>query len=77
MPRGPTLTFRVEQYSLMRDVTQSLPNPASPGLQFKTPPLVGLAFPGRRVGCPLTLFCLPLPHSWCSTTSRRTITRSS
>jgi hypothetical protein len=44
MPRGPTLTFRVDKYSLMRDIANSQANPSSPGLQFKTPPLVRRSF---------------------------------
>jgi len=42
LPRGPTLTFRVNEYSLMRDVTAILKRPKTIGEQFKHPPLVVL-----------------------------------
>eukprot|EP00698_Gefionella_okellyi_P003809 TRINITY_DN1353_c0_g1_i2.p1 TRINITY_DN1353_c0_g1~~TRINITY_DN1353_c0_g1_i2.p1 ORF type:complete len:458 (-),score=87.45 TRINITY_DN1353_c0_g1_i2:773-2146(-) len=43
LPHGPTLHFRVSQFSLMRDVinTQPLAQPAT-GLEFTSPPLVVL-----------------------------------
>lgn len=42
LPRGPTLTFRVNEYSLMRDITAILKRPKTIGEQFKYPPLVVL-----------------------------------
>ncbi len=41
-PRGPTLYFRVEAYSLCKDLAKSLRNPKSPGIEFGTPPLLVL-----------------------------------
>lgn len=41
-PRGPTLTFRVNSYSLVKDIANSLKRPKSPGTQFKTAPLLVL-----------------------------------
>ena len=42
LSRGPTLTFRIEEYSLMRDITAILKKPKTIGQQFKYPPLVVL-----------------------------------
>ncbi|KAJ3042852.1 hypothetical protein HDV00_006413 [Rhizophlyctis rosea] len=42
IPRGPTLTFRVNSYSLTRDVLALQNKPKSPGTEFKTAPLVVL-----------------------------------
>ena len=42
LPRGPTLTFRVTSFSLMKDVTASQKRPHSPGREFLTAPLVVL-----------------------------------
>ncbi|GAX79003.1 hypothetical protein CEUSTIGMA_g6443.t1 [Chlamydomonas eustigma] len=39
-PRGPTLTLKVAEYSLVRDVQASLPRPRMPENAFKTAPLV-------------------------------------
>eukprot|EP00696_Hemimastix_kukwesjijk_P015990 gnl/Hemi2/4283_TR1498_c0_g1_i1.p1 gnl/Hemi2/4283_TR1498_c0_g1~~gnl/Hemi2/4283_TR1498_c0_g1_i1.p1 ORF type:complete len:422 (-),score=141.46 gnl/Hemi2/4283_TR1498_c0_g1_i1:31-1296(-) len=41
-PRGPTLTFRVQSFSLSRDIVQLFKRPHSPGKEFLTPPLVVL-----------------------------------
>ena len=41
-PRGPTCTFRVDEYALAKDVARSQLRPKSPGDQFKTPPLLVL-----------------------------------
>lgn len=42
-PRGPTLTFKLNKYSLTGDVVKSLKTPHSPnGMEFKTPPLLVL-----------------------------------
>jgi len=42
LPRGPTLTFRVNEYSLMKDIAAILKRPKTYGEQFKHPPLVVL-----------------------------------
>eukprot|EP00045_Choanoeca_perplexa_P001824 m.21919 g.21919 ORF g.21919 m.21919 type:complete len:478 (-) comp11180_c0_seq2:70-1503(-) len=42
LPRGPTLTFRVKQYTLMKDVASSLKKPKSIAKQFLNPPLLVL-----------------------------------
>ena len=39
-PRGPTMHFRVEKYSLCRDVQKSQKHPLGGGKEFLTPPLV-------------------------------------
>ncbi|KAJ5218932.1 Brix domain-containing protein [Penicillium cinerascens] len=39
-PRGPTLYFKVEQYSLCKDVERSQKRPRSGGQDHKTPPLL-------------------------------------
>lgn len=41
-PQGPTLTFRVESYSLMKDVVKSQRRPHSPGVEFENSPLLVL-----------------------------------
>ncbi|TPX35456.1 hypothetical protein SmJEL517_g02072 [Synchytrium microbalum] len=41
-PRGPTLSFHVNEYSLMRDIAATHSKPKSPGTEFSTPPLVVL-----------------------------------
>jgi ribosome biogenesis protein SSF1/2 len=40
-PRGPTLNFRVEKYSLSKDVKKALKHPQGGGKEFTSPPLVG------------------------------------
>jgi ribosome biogenesis protein SSF1/2 len=40
-PRGPTLHFRVEKYSLCKDVKKALNHPKGSGKEFLTAPLVG------------------------------------
>lgn len=42
LPRGPTLTFKVNEYSLMKDVVNILKRPKSIGQQFKQPSLAVL-----------------------------------
>lgn len=42
IPRGPTLTFKIQQYSLMKDVVSLLKKPKTFGSQFKKPPLLVL-----------------------------------
>lgn len=39
-PRGPTLNFRVEQYSLAKDVQRAQRHPRGAGREFQAPPLV-------------------------------------
>lgn len=39
-PRGPTLHFRVEKYSLCRDVAKSQKHPRGGGKEYLTPPLL-------------------------------------
>ncbi|KAJ5582147.1 hypothetical protein N7535_000767 [Penicillium sp. DV-2018c] len=39
-PRGPTLHFKVENYSLCKDVERSMKRPRSGGQDHKTPPLL-------------------------------------
>jgi ribosome biogenesis protein SSF1/2 len=39
-PRGPTLHFRVEKYSLCKDVKKALKHPTGSGKEFLTAPLV-------------------------------------
>lgn len=39
-PRGPTLHFQVENYSLCRDVERAMKRPRSGGQDHKTPPLL-------------------------------------
>lgn len=39
-PRGPTLHFRVEKYSLCKDVRRAQRHPRGGGKEYATPPLV-------------------------------------
>lgn len=39
-PRGPTMHFRVEKYSLCRDVQRAQKHPLGGGKEYITPPLV-------------------------------------
>ncbi|RPA87428.1 Brix-domain-containing protein [Ascobolus immersus RN42] len=39
-PRGPTIHFRVKNYSLCKDVKRSQRHPKGPGKEFLTPPLL-------------------------------------
>lgn len=41
-PRGPTLNFRVEKYSLCKDVKKALKHPKGGGKEYLTAPLVRL-----------------------------------
>ncbi|KAK9767003.1 rRNA-binding ribosome biosynthesis protein [Basidiobolus ranarum] len=41
-PRGPTLTFRVLKYSLIKDVLRLQRTPKSPGSEYRSPPLLVL-----------------------------------
>lgn len=49
-PRGPTMHFRVEKYSLCRDVQHAQKHPLGGGKEFITPPLVS--------SCPCPCSCL-------------------
>lgn len=40
-PQGPTLHFRVEKYSLAKDVKRAQRHPLGGGKEYTTPPLVG------------------------------------
>ncbi|KAL6067945.1 rRNA-binding ribosome biosynthesis protein [Balamuthia mandrillaris] len=42
LPRGPTLTFRIDSYTLSRDIVRLQLHPKSPGSEYKHPPLVVL-----------------------------------
>ncbi|GAV08014.1 hypothetical protein RvY_17772 [Ramazzottius varieornatus] len=42
IPRGPTLTFRIDKFSLMRDVVSSLKKPQNHPKQYDNPPLLVL-----------------------------------
>jgi ribosome biogenesis protein SSF1/2 len=42
-PRGPTMHFRVEQYSLAKDVQRAQRRPRGGGKEYVTPPLVSTA----------------------------------
>lgn len=44
-PRGPTLHFQVEKYSLCKDVRKALKHPKGGGKEFITPPLVCFIVP--------------------------------
>lgn len=39
-PRGPTIHFRINEYSLCKDIRNFIRNPKSPGKEFTTPPLL-------------------------------------
>ena len=39
-PRGPTIHFRINDYSLCKDVRKALRNPKSPGKEYLAPPLL-------------------------------------
>jgi ribosome biogenesis protein SSF1/2 len=40
LPAGPTLSFRLERYSLMKDVLNSRKRKRGIGMEYLTPPLV-------------------------------------
>ncbi|EKX31953.1 hypothetical protein GUITHDRAFT_148967, partial [Guillardia theta CCMP2712] len=42
MPRGPTLYFKVEEYSLSKDIAASQRRPHSPGTEYLVSPLIVL-----------------------------------
>ena len=46
-PRGPTLHFKVENYSLCRDVEKAMKRPRGGGQDHKTPPLLVMNVNGR------------------------------
>jgi ribosome biogenesis protein SSF1/2 len=54
-PRGPTFHFRVEKYSLTKDVRRAQRHPKGGGKEYITPPLVGtppLELPGNTLTIP-------------------------
>ncbi|KAJ1172560.1 hypothetical protein NDU88_004405 [Pleurodeles waltl] len=59
LPRGPTLTFRVTQYSLVKDVVSSLKRHRMHEQQFTHPPLLILnnfSLPGMHIKLMATVF---------------------
>lgn len=44
-PRGPTLHFRVDKYSLCKDIMKSMKRPKSGGAEYLTSPLVSTIHP--------------------------------
>jgi ribosome biogenesis protein SSF1/2 len=54
LPGGPTLSFRVERYSLVKDVLNSVRRAKSIGSEYLSPPLVSLFRSGCR-GSPSNL----------------------
>lgn len=60
-PRGPTLNFRVEQYSLIKDVQRIQKYPRGSGKEYATPPLVSFFL--LRIFSLLLFFPFPLPRS--------------
>jgi hypothetical protein len=47
-PRGPTLHFHVEKYSLCKDVRKSMKHPRGGGKEYLTSPLVWIPTPSSR-----------------------------
>src|SRR6266536_1769247 len=47
-PRGPTLNFYVEKYSLCKDVRKAMKHPKGGGKEYLTAPLVWIALPISR-----------------------------
>ncbi|KXN90510.1 Brix domain-containing protein C1B9.03c [Leucoagaricus sp. SymC.cos] len=59
LSNGPTLSFRVERYSLMKDVLKSTKRARSAGIEYLNPPLLVLAsFPPPSPSTPLHLSLL-------------------
>lgn len=52
VPRGPTLSFRVLRYALMRDVLNASKKPHSPGKEFQTEPMLILNNFSQQPGQP-------------------------
>jgi ribosome biogenesis protein SSF1/2 len=44
LPAGPTFSFRVERYSLIKDILHSSRHPRSIGAEYLSPPLVRIIF---------------------------------
>lgn len=61
-PKGPTLNFRVEKYSLAKDIQKTQRRPRGVGKEFMTPPLVGYLFflfaPDRALARVSTVLCV-------------------
>jgi len=50
IPLGPTITFRVKNFSLIKDVTAAQKKKHSPGMEYKFSPLIVLSnFQGNEV----------------------------
>jgi ribosome biogenesis protein SSF1/2 len=47
-PRGPTLHFRIEKYSLTKDIQKAQRHPRGGGKEYNTPPLVCLRYSPKR-----------------------------
>lgn len=84
LSEGPTLTFRVERYSLMKDILKSSRRAKSIGMEYLTPPLLVLAnFPQPGPGTPpqlpllmksfQTLFPPLSPHTITLSSARRVV----
>lgn len=78
LSNGPTLSFRVERYSLMKDVLKSTRRARTAGIQYLTPPLVCLFYSSFEptfllTACSISSYSppspprpLPLPHNFLS-----------
>lgn len=84
LPAGPSLTFRIERYSLMKDVLNSKKRKRSKGLEYLTPPLLVLAaFPPASPSTPphltlllksfQSLFPSLSPHTISLSSARRVV----
>ena len=58
-PRGPTLHFRIEKYSLCKDVQKAAKHPKGGAKEFLSPPLVRISNMNTSVA-PFTNFSLSL-----------------
>ncbi len=59
LPRGPTLTFRINKYALRKDVLASQKRPQTKGNEYLTPPL--LVLNNFAAACPLNADGTPGP----------------
>lgn len=59
LPAGPTLSFRVERYSLMKDILNASRHPRSIGMEYLSAPLV------RSIWKFFFIYSVLL-NSWCS-----------
>lgn len=60
LSNGPTLSFRVERYSLMRDLLRSTKRARSVGIEYLTPPLVRSVFFSAPSSSPLIILAVQL-----------------